>query len=62
MYSKNGDEKDGEGKAKDKMNTLLLKSLEGESTEQCFVHLEVSVYPWIRSVAQAPSGSLRRED
>jgi hypothetical protein len=52
---KDGDEKDGEGKAKDKMNTLLLKWLEGE--------LEIAVvYSWIRSVAQAPSGSLRRED
>jgi hypothetical protein len=59
MYLKDGDEKDeedDEGRAKDKIISLFLKSQEEESNDKCFVHLEVSVYSWINSVAQAPPG------
>jgi hypothetical protein len=54
--------KDEEGRAKDKIISLYLKSQEEELTDKCFVHLEVSVYSWIGSVAQAPPGLVRRED
>jgi hypothetical protein len=66
MYLKDGDEEDEEdeeGQAKDKVITLYLNSLEeGESTDKCFVDLEIAVYSWIGSVAQAPSALVRRED
>jgi hypothetical protein len=62
MKLKDGDEEDGEGQAKDKRITLSLKSQEEESTDKCFVHLEVSGYCWIGSVAQAPPQLWARED
>jgi hypothetical protein len=54
--------KDEEGRTKDKIISLYLKSLDKELTDKCFVHLEVSVYSWIGSVAQAPPGLVIRED
>jgi hypothetical protein len=62
MYLKDGVEKDEEGQAKDKIVSLYLKSLEEESTDKCFVQLEVAVYSWIGSVTEAPPELVRRED
>jgi hypothetical protein len=62
MNSKDGHEKDAEGRAKDKIISLYLKSLEKESTDKCFVLLQISVYSWIGSVAHAPPVSWARED
>jgi hypothetical protein len=62
MNLKDGGEKDEHGQAKDKTISLYLKSLDENSTDKCFVHLEVSVYSWIGSVAQAPPESWTRED
>jgi hypothetical protein len=62
MHSKVVDEKDGKGEAKEKIISLYLKSQEEESTDKCFVDLEVSIYSWINSVAQAPTESWTRED
>jgi hypothetical protein len=62
MNSKDGVEKDAEGRAKDKNISLYLNSLEEKSTEKCFVHLEISVYSWIGSVAQATPEPWTRED
>jgi hypothetical protein len=62
MYSKDGDGKDGEGQAKDKIISFYLKSQEEELTDKCFVLLEIAVYSWIGSVAQEPPESWTRED
>jgi hypothetical protein len=62
MNSKDGDEKDEEGRAKDKIISLFLKPLGKGSTDKCFVQLEISVYSWINSVTQAPPELVRRED
>jgi hypothetical protein len=63
MNSKDGDEKDEEGQAKDKNISLYLKSMEEESTDKCFVLLEISVCYWIRSVARPlPPRLARSED
>jgi hypothetical protein len=62
MCSKDGDEKDEEGQAKDKIISWFLNSLGEELTDKCFVHLDVSVYSWIGSVAQATPESWNRED
>jgi hypothetical protein len=62
MNSKDGDEKDEEGEAKDKNISLDLNSEEEELTDKCFVHLEIAVNHWIGSVAQAQPGLVRRED
>jgi hypothetical protein len=43
-----------DGDEKDKRIAVLIKSLEGETTDKCFVQLEVSLYTWSGSVAQAP--------
>jgi hypothetical protein len=58
------DEKDEDGQAKDKNITLYLKSQNEveELPEKCFVQLEIAVYSWIGSVAQAPPEVLTRED
>jgi hypothetical protein len=57
------EDRDEVGQAKDKIISCYLLTLEeGESTDKCVVHLEVSVYSWINSVAQAPPGLVRRED
>jgi hypothetical protein len=61
MYSKDGDEKDEEGLATDKIISFYLKS-QGEELTDKFVLLEISVYSWIRSVAQEPPASWTRED
>jgi hypothetical protein len=61
MNSRDGYVKDEEGQATDKIISLYLKSQEEESTDKCFVHLEVSVYSWIKSVFQAPPGLVDRE-
>jgi hypothetical protein len=60
MYLRDGDEKDKKGQAKDKIISFYLHSQ--EKTDKCFVDLEISIYSWINSVPQAPSGSFRRED
>jgi hypothetical protein len=62
MNSKDGHEKDEEGRAKDKIISLYLKPQEEESTDKCFVLLEISVYSWIGSVAQAPPRLVKREE
>jgi hypothetical protein len=62
MNLKDGDEKDEEGRAKDKNITLYLNSLGKGSTDKCCVHLEIAVYSWINSVAQAPPGLVRSGD
>jgi hypothetical protein len=62
MNSKDGDEKDEKGQAKDKFICLYLSLLEEESTEKCFVDLEISIYSWINSVAQATPELVKRED
>jgi hypothetical protein len=62
MNLKDGDEKDEEGRAKDKIISLFLKRQEDESTDKCVVHLEFAFYSWINSVAQEPPGLVRRED
>jgi hypothetical protein len=62
MNSKDGREKDEEGRAKDKIISLYLKSLEEESTDKCYVQLEVAVYSWINSVARAPPRLVKREE
>jgi hypothetical protein len=62
MNLKDGDEKDEESQAKDKIISFYLNSLEEKSTEKCFVHLEIAVNHWIGSVAQAQPGLVRRED
>jgi hypothetical protein len=62
MNLKDGDEKDEEGRAKDKMISLYLNSLGEELTDRCSVHLEIAVYSWINSVAQATPESWTRED
>jgi hypothetical protein len=64
MNSKDGDEKDEEdeeGLAKDKIISLYLSLLEEESTDKCFVDLEISIYSWINSVAQGPPELVKRE-
>jgi hypothetical protein len=62
MNLKDGDEKDEKGQAKERIISLCLNSLEEESTEKCFVQLEISIYSWINSVAHAPPKLFRRED
>jgi hypothetical protein len=62
MYLKDGNEKDGEGQAKDKIISFYLKSLEEESNDKCFVQIEISVYSWIGSVAQASPRLVKREE
>jgi hypothetical protein len=62
MNSKDGDEKDEEGQAKDKIISLYLKSLEEDLTDKYFVQFEISVYSWVGSVARAPPESWNRED
>jgi hypothetical protein len=62
MNSKDGDEKDEKGRAKDKIISFYLSLLEEESTEKCFVDLEISIYSWINSVAQGPPELVKRED
>jgi hypothetical protein len=65
MNSRDGDEKDEEGRAKDKIISLFLKSQKEEYTDKCFVHLEVSMYSWtgwINSVAQATPRLVNREE
>jgi hypothetical protein len=62
MNSKDGDEKDEEGQAKDKNISLYLKSLEEDLTDKYFVQFEISVYSWVGSVARAPPESWNRED
>jgi hypothetical protein len=59
MDLRDGDEK---GQAKDKIIRLDLISTEEESTDKCFVQLEVSVYSGIGSVAEASPEIVRRED
>jgi hypothetical protein len=61
MYLKDGDEKDEEDRAKERIS-LFLNSLDEKSTEKCFVHLEIAVYSWIGSVAQATPEPWTRED
>jgi hypothetical protein len=54
---------DEEGHLKDKIISLYLNSEEEEElTDKCLVHLEIAVYSWINSVAQAPPGLVMRED
>jgi hypothetical protein len=55
MNLEDGDEKDEEGRAKDKNINFYLNWLGKEQTDNCFVDLEISIYSWINSVAQAPS-------
>jgi hypothetical protein len=64
MNWKDGDKKDENGQAKDKIICLglFLNSLGKGLTDKCCVHLEIAVYSWIGSVAQAPPGLVRRED
>jgi hypothetical protein len=62
MNLKDGDEKDEESQAKDKIISFYLNSLEEKPTEKCFVHLEIAVYSWIGSVAQATPEPWTRED
>jgi hypothetical protein len=62
MNLEDGDEKDEEGRAKDKNINLYLNWLGKEQTDKCFVDLEISIYSWINSVAQAPPELFRRED
>jgi hypothetical protein len=62
MNSRDGDEKDEEGRAKDKNISLRLKSLEEDLTDNCFVQLEIAVYSWTGSVAKAPPVSWNSED
>jgi hypothetical protein len=63
IHLEDGDEKDEEGgQAKDKFISMYLNSLEEGSTDKCVVQLEVSVYTWIGSVAQAPPQLRARED
>jgi hypothetical protein len=61
MCLKNGDEKDEKGQAKERVVDLFLYSLGKKSTDKCFVHLEIAVYSWIGSVAQATPASVDRE-
>jgi hypothetical protein len=61
VFERRRDEKDEEGLAKDKIICFYLKSQEEELTDK-FVLLEISVYSWIGSVAQAPPVSWTRED
>jgi hypothetical protein len=53
-----GDEEDEEGEPKDLfIGIFLAKTISDvvkESPDQCFVGLEISVVPWIDSVAQDP--------
>jgi hypothetical protein len=42
--------------------SLFLNSLDEKSTDKCFVHLEIAVYSWIGSVAQATPEPWTRED
>jgi hypothetical protein len=62
MNSKDGDEKDEEGRAKDKIISWFLNSLGEELTDRCSIHLEIAVYCWIGSVAQATPEPWTRED
>jgi hypothetical protein len=62
MNSKDSYLMDEEGQSKDKIISLYLKSQEEELADKCFVHLEIAVYSWINSVAQAPPGLVTRED
>jgi hypothetical protein len=64
MYLEDGDEKDVEGQGKERDVSLSLYRLEDEeeSTQKVFVHLDIAVYSWIGSVAQAPPGLVRSED
>jgi hypothetical protein len=62
MHLADGEEEDEEGLEKERVVILALKSLEeGELSDKCFVHLEIGVYSWIGSVAQAQPGSVDRE-
>jgi hypothetical protein len=63
-FEEDEDEEDEEeeGLAKDKIIWLYLQLPDKESTDNFFVHLEVSIYTWIGSVAQAPTGLGARED
>jgi hypothetical protein len=62
MNLEDGDEKDEKGLAKERNVDLFLYSLKEELTGKCFVHLEIAVYSWTGSVAQAPPGLVKRED
>jgi hypothetical protein len=62
MDLRDGDEKDEEGQAKDKIVRFYLNSTELGLTDKCFVQLEVSVYSWIGSVAEASPAFVGRED
>jgi hypothetical protein len=55
-------DEDEKGQAKDKNISLYLTSLDKKSTDKCFVDLDMSVYSWINSVAQAPRESWTRTD
>jgi hypothetical protein len=56
--------KDGEKDAimKDKVISLYLKPQEEESTDKCFVDLEITAFYRINSVTQARPALVRREN
>jgi hypothetical protein len=62
MYLQDGIEKDEEGQAERFVSLSLISQKLEESTEKCFVQLEIAFYSWIGSVAQPPPQTWTRED